>query len=384
MSRRCAVATLAIVTACSSKGAGGAVDAAAEASRSTDASVDAPHDARHEPEHDAARDAGIDAVLDAGIDAPAADVSTATTALVRLANWSPDAPGLDFCVAPEGTSLWSAPVLAAQLGHRELGKLSVDNAGLDAGRPVMPKPDAGNDAHAPEDARADARDAGEVDEGVLFLRLSPYVALTPGAYDLSLVAAGSPDCTKPLFEIDDLPALTAGSVQTLAAVGDTVDEGADPALSVSLLPDDTTVAAGSAALRFINAVPSVIEVTFASGTVAMATAMPYLSAAQFGAAAVDTDAGALDTNDYLTIPPVASQVWSLINANGGTTTLVAVEGAGLPAGHLATVVGVGGESGPDQKDIGILVCTDQPPIVAGETARCVLFEEAMLPVCDGC
>jgi hypothetical protein len=56
----------------------------------------------------------------------------------------------------------------------------------------------------------------------------------------------------------------------------------------------------------------------------------------------------------------------------------------VPAGRLATVVAVGGESGPDEGAVGILVCTDSPPIVAGETATCELFEAYPDPVCPSC
>jgi hypothetical protein len=237
---------------------------------------------------------------------------------------------------------------------------------------VGPRQDAG-------DATSDAAEA----TGVLFPGVSPYVSLAAGEYDVRIVTAGSTDCTAPLFpDVDDLPALRAGTVDTFAAVGDTVDQGTDPSLGLSVLPDDTLVPAPSVALRFVNAVPSVIEVTFASGQISLGSAVPYLSAAQFGNAGVDTDAGALDSNDYLVIPPMEAPVWSLINANGGTTTLVTVKGASLPAGQLATVVAIGGESGASQFDIGILVCLDTPPIVAGETASCDLLQEASQPVLE--
>ncbi len=369
-----ALFALGFVAACGVSSGVTTADATADALRARDAG----HDARRP---DAGRDA-VSAPFDAGVDAPT-DAPLATVALVRLANWSPDAPGIDFCISPHGSLAWGSPVLLARLGPGSLGNLVINDAELskDAGKP--PVPDAGRDARVDAKESDAAPDAG-VDTGVRFLRMSPYVALTPGDYDVRVVTAGSTDCSAPLLpEIDDLPALVAGAVDTLAAVGDTVDEGTDPGLSLAFLPDDTSVAASSAALRFVNAVPSVIEVTLASGTIATATVTPYLSAVQFGGAGVDTDAGPLDANNYLSTAPITDQVWSLINANGGVTTLVTVQGAGVALGQLATVVAVGGESGPGQNDIGVLLCTDQPPIVAGETASCTLLQTAALPVCGG-
>jgi hypothetical protein len=368
--------------------------------------------------HDSGLDTSVavDGTLDAEM---ASDAPVATTALVRLANWSPDAPGLDFCVAAHGTSMWTGPILAGALGKVAVGNVTVTDAGLpmDSGSP--PLIDAGVDAgaaaasdarvDAPTDASLDAllldasRDggaeagapdagveaatapeAGRPLTGVLFPRVSPYESLTPGLYDLRVVAAGSSDCTAPVLpEIDDLAALKAGDIVTFAAVGDTVDQGADPALALSVLNDDSTVGASNVALRFINAVPSVTGVTFASGLVATANAVPFLASAQFGNAGVDTDAGALDSNDYLVRAPLTSEVWSLINANGGTSTLTAVIGESVPSGRLVTAVAVGGESGPNEAAIGILVCVDVPPIAAGESATCNLLE-ASGGVCPSC
>jgi len=375
------------LSACSSASTGGPADAATDGSgkdATRDARLDAPHDATHEAdiEPDAARDSGPDGPVP-------------TTALVRLANFSPDSNGLDFCLAPRGTSMWSGPILGNTLGHGSLGQLTVIDAGLpvDAGHKGT---DAGGgvdsggtrETGAPDaspDATSDAQEDAGIPAGARFPRFSPYVAMTPGEYDVRVVAGGALDCTAPLApDVDDFPPLFAGTVLTFVALGDTVDQGTDPTLALGIVTDDTTVAAGSVALRFVNAVPTVIEVTFAAGTLAKGTSQPYLIAGQFGGAATDSDAGTLDSNDYLLTAPIVDQTWSLINANGSIATLVAVENANVPAGSLATVVGVGGESGQDQGNIGILLCLDTPPIVAGETAKCDLLQTAAAPVCDGC
>jgi hypothetical protein len=374
-----------------------------------------------------ARDATRDARLsDQSVDTAeaTADVSNATLALVRLANWSPDAPGVDFCLAPHGSSLWSGPVLSGALGVAALGTVTVVDAGIPTDSGAQPHdagaPDAGLDAGAHDtglDAAADARadsaaeasappDAGLVDgpadasddshpaAGVPFPRISPYVSVSPGEYDVRVVAAQANDCATPLFnDTNDLPTLTAGAVVTLASVGDFNDQGADPPIGLVSFADDTSVPSQRVLLRFINAVPSVIETSLGTGRIKTGNFTSLVAAAQFGEVGADPfDGGVFAANDYLTLPPESGRsdggiaVWSVVNANGGVTELLAVEGVSIPAGRLATAVTIGGESGPTETDIGLLLCVDQPPIVAGETATCTLLEGSVLtaPVCPGC
>jgi hypothetical protein len=351
---------------------------------------------------DAARDSSGDAGHDATIPETGADVSLPTVALIRLANWSPDAPGIDFCVAPRGTASWIGPVLATTLGATgALGNLSVIDAGIpfDAGTMRDAGGDAADARVGPPDAQVDAGDGGADAPGggdsavapdggggaagVFFPRVSPYVSLTPGEYDVRVVTAGATDCSAPVApDTDDLPALRAGLTETFAVVGDTMVQGSDPSLTLVAFSDDTSVAPTHLALRFINALPSVTQVSFVSGTVTTTTVKPYLSAALFGGAGVETDAGVIDSNDYLLTLPIANAVWSLVGSRG-TVTLAEAYGANIPAGRLATVVAVGGESGPLQQDVGILLCTDVPPIISGETASCELFE-ATKGVCPRC
>jgi hypothetical protein len=392
---------LAVVAGCSSSSTNGPPSGTHDAA--PDAASDAHADAsvQHEAGSDAAPDATTEATVDANLP---------TVALLRLANWSPDAPGIDLCIATHGTSSWTGPLLAQALGaSTALGHVTVVDAGITVDSGTIPTHDAGTDAgigsglDAATDAvnAADAGDAssdafvdaghetGDADAaappvGVLFPGVSPYLAVTPGAYDVRVVAAGSSCTTALVPDTDDLPVQAAGTTFTLAVVGDTTGQGSDPPAGLVALTDDTTVPASRVALRFIDAVPSVIETTFAQGTIDTASAVPYVSAAQFGGAGADTDAGSIDPNDYLTTAPITNAIWSLINANGGTTTLVAVEGASIPAGRIATVVGVGGESGPGENNIGILLCSDTPPIVAGESATCSLLEAANDPVCPSC
>jgi hypothetical protein len=385
LARACVTVSLAAVAACSRASIVSPTEAG-------DARVDGLR-----MERDAAR-AAPEAGTDGTVPEAGPDVTLTTTALVRLANWSPDAPGIDLCIAPRGTSFFRGPILAGTLGTKALGTLMVVDLGppFDAGAGASDAAaeatdaafvrDAQTDAAPAPDARSDAlvaHDGGSA-TGVPFPRLSPYVSLTPGEYDVRIVAAGAADCSRPLLpETDDLPALVAGVTETMALVGDTAREGTDAGLTLVAFPDDTTVPASEIGFRFINAVPSVAAVSFVAGTVNTGTAKPYLSAAQFGGAGVDTALSGLDANDYLITPPVENAVWSLINANGGVVTLASVGDVSLPAGSLATVVGVAGESGPSQRDIGILVCVDSVPVAAGEAAACKLYA-ATSGVCPHC
>lgn len=259
--------------------------------------------------------------VDTGVDATKPyDGPLPTSVLVRLANLSPDAPGVDFCIAPHATGLWTGPMLSAALGPDALGNVTVVDAGVvvdsggkfrdsgthdassgthDAGTPTDARSDVGAahdaatdatldgsrdapaEAHplvdsAASDAQSsDAGDGGSGAAGVPFPRVSPYLSLNPGVYDVLIVAASTGSCTTPLFtDTTDLAGLVAGDTLTLATVGDFVDQGADPAMGLVLLHDDTNARSASAGLRFVNAVPSVIETTLGSGQSAPPTSAP--------------------------------------------------------------------------------------------------------------
>jgi len=379
---------------------------ASSATSESDGGRDAgPHDARADGDT-RVRDASADTrlVIDATPDAPG-DAVVSNAVLVRLANWSPDAPGLDFCVSPHGSSLWTGPVLQNALGTGVLGTITVVQAGAppdasadaragDASVDAMNAPrdssadvalDSGAgllDAGISEASVADVTDGSRRAEGVTFPRVSPYVSLTPGLYDVRVVASGSADCTGPLFDDrTDLPAFVAGAATTLAIVGDLVDQGTDPSIAVALLSDDTSVPSGNTSIRFINAVPSVIETSLVQSGVYFT---PIVSGAQFGSVGVDTDAGVLDSNDYLALAPVSGALWFVIDTNGNAVLAEEVN-VHVTAGVLGTVVAIGGESGPNESAIGVLLCVDRAPIVVGETASCLLLEgPGAASVCPAC
>src|SRR5580692_3741297 len=110
-------------------------------------------------------DGGADGRADAAAatDAPAGDASmgedneaAADLARVRFANWSPDSPAVDFCLAEHGTTEFQGPLLAGLAAQ-------IDRAGLvGAGQAVLQFPD-----------------------------VSAYISVEPQALDVRIVAAGS-------------------------------------------------------------------------------------------------------------------------------------------------------------------------------------------------
>jgi len=227
---------------------------------------------------------------DAASDAHAGDggdggASVAAIAGLRLANFSPNAPLVDFCVAPRGTTAFRGPLLAALAG-----------ALADAGTPV--------DASVP---------------GLGFPQVSAYVITKPGAYDARLVVAGAADCSTGIVpDLTTLPVLGSGGFATVALLG----EAQPPSLELVGLVDDATQSVpdgGSAKLymRFLHAAPGQPAVdleldTTGKGPKPLFHAVPYGRASS--ADASTPDAGLkVDTNGYLATSALSHSTCSSIN-----------------------------------------------------------------------
>ncbi|HEY6460205.1 MAG TPA: DUF4397 domain-containing protein, partial [Polyangiaceae bacterium] len=221
--------------------------------------------------------------MDAAMDEPAAgntddggaDASdeyvAPTQAFVRLAQTSPDAPSLDVCVAPHGSGAFDGPLLA---------KLAASLAG---------------DAGASPDAAA---------AGLAYAQVSAYVPLDPAAYDVRVIAAGSPCASFPLVpDRTDLPALDAGSYTTLLVAGEIAAGDAGAPMALTALLDDSALPGGGALLRAINAAPGQPLLDFGLG--AAATWLPVLTNVAFGAASAQTapGEGSVDANGYVPAAP---------------------------------------------------------------------------------
>jgi hypothetical protein len=327
-----------------------------------------------------ATDAGVPPPrADAGADgADSADdaLPSAPQAFLRIAQLSPDLPAVDVCVAPHGTTAFQGPLLArlaASLGE-----------------------DGGTEAAAP---------------GLVFTQVSAYLSLDQGPYDVRLVAAGANSCSSSLpsasapgdvdsgedgaISVDsgaaggptdggedeaqatdgtvdassgtpdwtDLPPLTFHTYTTLLIAGDWQPAGADPGLTLALLPDDAVLAGPAAALRAVNAVPGWPAADFGLGSFATDW-MPVLTGVIFAAASAHagTDDGVVDPNGYLAISPQHAQAMGARPSSGDAGVGVAVASrVEIDLGSVATVVAVGGKTGDSAHPPALLLCTDNQP-----------------------
>jgi hypothetical protein len=276
-----------------------------------------------------AGDAGIDrAVL---LDSTAADTSvieldarpeaTGPTANLRIANWSPDAPtsGYDVCLAPHGTSTWRGPLLARMVG--DAGVLG------DSGSPSIQFP----------------------------LVTNYLLGVSPGTYDAAIVATGA-GCANPVAMATNLPALAVSGWYTMAIVGDRTPAGADPALSVVVLTDDSSATIG-AAVRFLDMAPSIASADFGEGTLAagfvpLAIGVPFAKVATRAAG----DAGAKpDANGYVAVMPPSGAALSAHASSGATGDAAVAPNQTFAAGAVVTVALVGGKTGAAKPQL--VVCS---------------------------
>ncbi len=238
------------------------------------------------------------------------------TAQVRVAHLSPDAPAVDFCLAPHGTSDFTGPVLAS------------------AGAPT----------------------------GIAYGQVTKYLTVGADAYDVRLVAPGAADCTTPLgglADFDDLPALPDGGAVTIAAEG-LVAFGAATPLTLAAYVDDTTVDASHAALRFIHASPGTPAVDVGTGGGVLFT--PVFGDISYGAAAAAA-------NGYVTTAPL-SGVEISARVHGSQSDALSIDPAVLPAGAIATAFAIG-EVGDQTTPLRVLLCTDNAP-PTGVLSSCAL------------
>jgi hypothetical protein len=221
--------------------------------------------------------------------------------LLRLANWSSDAPGVDFCIAAHGTSAFTGPLL---------GQAS---AQLDAATWTLTYP-----------------------------QVSAYLQVPPGKYDVRAVVAGAvncatgvgPDLTSPI-------ALTIGTFATVALVGRAHGGASTPFQIASFV--DEGVGGGSAkkvALRFLNVTSSIATADFGTG-LAGTGFKPIFTGAPFGASGSIPDAGGADgavTGDslgYALLPPLASAIVSA-HATSAATDAVVARGVVIAGGAVVT------------------------------------------------
>jgi hypothetical protein len=254
---------------------------------------------------------------------------------VRLANWSLNAPPVDVCLAPHGTTAFEGPLMALQLG----------------------------------------KDAGASDGGgelVSFPQLSAYLPVTPQAYDARLVVAGATSCSTNLVpDVLDVPALgQGGGYATLALMGDLAGgTGATGIRMVGMADDVLAPDLGHVEIRFVHAASNSPPVNVSAGDLQMLKVGKLFSNVPFGSvttpaeakATAPADAGAsvhVDDAGYRTLSPqlpwffgvqaagaTAPEASGVMQAAGGSivtvvllpTSLLAVD-SGVPALELLECV----------------------------------------------
>jgi hypothetical protein len=273
------------------------------------------------------------------------DASPSQAALLRVANWSPDAPAVDFCLAPHGTTAFQGPILAG------LAAADTDAGIPDAGAPALPFPE-----------------------------VSRYVSVPPGQYDARLVVAEASDCSAPIAsDATGLPEFTANAYFTVALIGELNPTAQAPGLELAGFID--SVAAGSAVeMRFINAAPGVPEANFgtgsvgpsvsASGTTMTETFLPFVTHVLFGEPG--TTNGEVPDSD----PAPSLTYFSTKAMTGGTLSasvpdarsdLAVASDVDLAAGAVATMVLIGSSANAAQTQL--LQCIDNAGL-AGLRSNC--------------
>ena len=240
---------------------------------------------------------GLCLVLSTGCTAAIDEDSSA--ARVSVAHLSPDAPAVDFCIAPAGTQEFAGPVLAG---------------------------------------------AGALN-GIAYGKVTRYLEVEARQYDVRLVNVGANDCAKGLGpDTTNLPALPAGGSVTIAATGKIAHGTGAAAFALRAFVDDARVTDGLAKLRFIHASPGTPNVDVGVGGGLLFT--PVFSNTAYGEASI-----------YIETPAIEGAEISA-RATGSSSDVIAIKPASLPAGTIATAFAIG-ELGPEATaPLAVLLCID--------------------------
>jgi hypothetical protein len=253
-------------------------------------------------------------------------------ASLRVAQWSPDAPAFDVCVAPHGTESFEGPFIQALF-----------NA-----------------------AGASSNDAGS---GLSYPQVSAYFAVPSGPYDVRVVAADATSCDVPLAldggvsiaDTTDLPALTTASFNTLLATGVVYPWGSDQRFGLTAIVDDAVLPNGAAVVRAINALPSGPTQDFGLGAFAGAW-LPLLTDVKFGAASAEAapNEGMVDSNGYLPISPLDDATMSARASAGASSDTAVSHTVTIQENSVSTIIAIGGDAA-GAHPLQLLLCVDNEP-----------------------
>lgn len=254
-------------------------------------------------------------------DAAVEDAGTATDAgdgltTLRLAVLSPDAPAVDFCIAPYGTSAFGTPLIA-QIADQ----LDVDGS-----------------------------------DGLSFGQVSVYMLVPAGRYALRVVEAGDSSCSMKLIADTTLDTFSEDAWHTVALVGDLSVAGSDPAASIAVFEDDSEGKSGYARLRFIHAVPGMAALDFGLRT-SDGDFDTLFTCVQFGKAGSVSPYGLLDANGYLKTGALSSQDVEAHPISG--ETFAELQGnVTIATGTLGTFFAIGGKTDDASAPAHLLWCED--------------------------
>jgi hypothetical protein len=285
--------------------ADGSSDGSVDGTVHADAAMDSPAEAPPATEGGSGGDAHAEAsgggptdtgAAEASNPASSPDTSTTSVAAVRLGNLSPGSPAIDFCLAPSGTNAYQGPLLAKTFG--------------DAGSGGLPFP-----------------------------RMSAYVTLSAGLYDVRPVVSGAPDCSVGLpSKAGTLPALPANGYATMLVLGKAFPAAGEPGLQISGFVDSHASSSGSTiSLRFVHAAPGLGPVDFGGGT----TFTPFFSGVSFGATGSSSgDGGAAVINGYLSRSGLSMASLSA-RPTGGSASVASAQSVVATGGSVITFALVG-------------------------------------------
>lgn len=239
-----------------------------------------------------------------------------TTARLRIAHLSPDAPAVDVCIALAGSGEWAGPVLAA---------------------------------------------AGAT-TGLSYGNVTTYLDVEAAQYDVRIVAPGATNCDQAvggLADITDLPVLPGGASATVAAIG-RLDSSTSQPFRLAAFIDDTEVTFGKAKLRVIHAAPGTagVAVGFGGGVVFD----PFIDNVQFGST---TQAN----NGYFEVAPIAGGEITARDIVSGTDA-ISIKPVIVPAGVIVTAFAIG-TAGNAASPLDVLLCVDNAP-AEGVLSSCKL------------
>ena len=227
--------------------------------------------------------------------------STPERARLRIAHLSPDAPIVDVCIAPAGTTSWTGPIL------RGLGAT-----------------------------------------GLAYSQITTYVSLPVAAYDVRVIGATATGCEAGAVPDTRNVVTSAGQFATVAAIGVIDPQGAaaqNPTFRLTLIPDETTALAGKTKLRFVHASPGTPAVDVGLG-VAHAFTRVFANV-QFG------------QSGTVTTDPFTNAITARL-ANASTDALI-VPGVSSGSGTIYSAYAIGGKSGATNNPLRVLLCTDSAP-----------------------